>query len=417
MMGHANSFEAHAIPDPWSLPIDQLDPSKPELFKYNLHGEYFRRLRQEDPVHFTADGPFGPYWSVTRFEDIVAVDTNHKVFSSEPSVFIGDASDNFEPPSFIATDPPVHDVQRKAAAPAVAPARLSELEAIIRQRAGAILDSLPIGEEFNWVERVSRELTTQMLATLFDIPQEDRYLLPFWSDVATTTEAAGIPTDMAERQRILMECLAYFTKLWHARAAAEPKFDFISLLAHNPATRDMVNNPLQLLGNVGLLIIGGNDTTRNSISGGVVALNRFPDQYAKLKADRSLIPGMVSEIIRYQTPLSHMRRIALADIELGGKQIRRGDKVVMWYASGNRDEAVIERPDEFIIDRERARHHLAFGFGIHRCMGNRMAEMQLRIIWEEILERFSHVELVGEPERVLSNFVMGFEHVSVRLHR
>lgn len=403
------------IPDPWSLPIEEVDPSRAELYLHNVHGEYFRRLRQEDPVHFTAGGAFGPYWSITRFNDIVAVDSNHKVFSSEPSIVIGDASDSFLPPMFIAMDPPRHDVQRKAATPGVSPGRLAELEAIIRTRAGAILDSLPVGEEFNWVDLVSKELTTQMLATLFDVPWEDRYLLPFWSDVSATSEATGVPTDMAERKRHLMECLAYFTRLWHERAAAEPRFDFISLMAHNPDTRDMVNDPMELLGNLMLLIVGGNDTTRNSISGGVVALNHFPEQFAKLRANPGLIPNMVSEIIRYQTPLSHMRRIASADTELGGKQIRKGDKVVMWYASGNRDETVIERPDEFIIDRERARHHLSFGFGIHRCMGNRMAEMQLRILWEEILKRFSQVELAGEPERVLSNFVNGFEKVPVRL--
>jgi cytochrome P450 len=178
----------------------------------------------------------------------------------------------------------------------------------------------------------------------------------------------------------------------------------------------MIKNPMELLGNLMLLIVGGNDTTRNSITGGVYFLNRYPEQYEKLKADPSLIPNMVSEIIRYQTPLAHMRRIALEDFELGGKLIRKGDKVVMWYASGNRDEDVIDRADEFLIDRERARHHVAFGFGIHRCMGNRVAEMQLRILWEEILKRFDKVEVVGEPERVQSNFVTGYTRLPVVLH-
>jgi len=413
----AFSMVSDEIPDPWSLPIDQVDPSRAELYLHNRHGEYFRRLRQEDPVHFTAGGSFGPYWSITKFNDIVAVDSNHKVFSSEPSIVIGEPTDDFVPPMFIAMDPPKHDVQRHAASPGVSPARLSDLEAVIRERVGTILDGLPVGQDFNWVERVSKELTTQMLAVLFDVPWEDRYLLPYWSDVSTTSEAVGIPTDMAERKRILMECLAYFTRLWHERAAAPPKFDFISLMAHNPETRDMVNDPMELIGNLMLLIVGGNDTTRNSISGGVVALNQFPRQYAKLKADPGLIPNMVSEIIRYQTPLSHMRRLATEDIEFGGKLIRKGDKVVMWYASGNRDETVIDQPDEFMIDRDRARHHMAFGFGIHRCMGNRVAEMQLRVLWEEIMKRFSHIELVGEPKRVLSNFVNGFEEVVVRLRQ
>jgi hypothetical protein len=317
--------------------------------------------------------------------------------------------------NFIAMDPPKHDVQRRAATPAVSPRRLQDLEVLIRQRVCAILDSLPVGETFNWVDRVSIELTTQMLATLFDFPWEDRHLLPFWSDVVTASETVGVAVDMAQRERTLMECLSYFTTLWHERAAAEPQFDFISLLAHNPDTKDMVNDPMEFLGNLILLIVGGNDTTRNSISGGVLALNQFPGEYDKLKADPSLIPNMISEIIRWQTPLAHMRRTATQDIEFQGQQIRKGDRVVMWYISGNRDDEVIERADEFIIDRDRARQHLSFGFGIHRCMGNRVAEMQLRILWEEIMARFERVEVVGEPVRLANNFVLGYTDLPVRL--
>ena len=210
--------------------------------------------------------------------------------------------------------------------------------------------------------------------------------------------------------------LAYFTRLWHERAAAPPQFDFISLLAHSPDTRDMVNDPMEFLGNLMLLIVGGNDTTRNSITGGVLALNQFPDQYAKLKADHSLVASMVPEIIRWQTPLAHMRRTATQDVEFRGRQIRKGDRVVMWYVSGNRDETVIPDPDAFVIDRDRARHHLSFGFGVHRCMGNRVAELQLRILWEEILRRFSHVEVVGPAVRVTSNFVQGYTDLPVILH-
>jgi cytochrome P450 len=401
--------------DPWSIPLDQIDPSRAELFRTGAQHDYFRRLRHEDPVHFCADSPFGPYWSITRFHDIMAVDSNYAAFSSKPTIVIGDQADGADPPMFIAMDPPRHDVQRKAVTPAVAPARLADLETLIRQRAGAILDSLPRNETFNWVDLVSKELTTQMLAILFDVPFEDRHLLPYWSDITTTTETVGVAVDMEHRQKVLMECLAYFTDLWRQRAAAPPKFDFISLMAHNPETRGMVDDPMELMGNLMLLIVGGNDTTRNSISGGLLALNQYPDQYARLKADRSLIPSMVPEIIRWQTPLAHMRRNAVHDIEFEGKSIKAGDKVVMWYVSGNRDETVIDEPERFIIDRDRPRHHLSFGFGIHRCMGNRVAELQLRILWEEIMARFEHIEVVGEPVRVLSNFVQGYETLPVRI--
>ena len=366
-------------------------------------------------MHYCAESQFGPYWSITRFNDIMAVDSNYAAFSSDRDIVIGDQADGFAPPMFIAMDPPRHDQQRKAASPAVAPARLSDLEVLIRRRAGAILDSLPLNETFDWVELVSKELTTQMLATLFDFPWEDRHLLPYWSDVTTTSETVGVAADMAHREKVLMECLAYFSDLWRQRAAQPPKFDFISLFAHHPDTRGMIDNPMELMGNLMLLIVGGNDTTRNSISGGLLALNQYPEQYAKLKADRSLIPNMVPEIIRWQTPLAHMRRNATSDIEFGGQRIRAGDKVILWYVSGNRDETVIDDPEAFIIDRDRARHHLSFGFGIHRCMGNRVAEMQLRILWEEIMARFAHIEVVGEPVRVMSNFVQGYESLPVRI--
>lgn len=404
------------IPDPWTIPLDEIDVSRAELFETNSHGEYFRRLRKEAPVHYCAKSAHGPYWSITKFHDIIAIDSDPKRFSSEKNIVIGDAPEDFDTPMFIAMDPPKHDVQRKVVQPGVAPTRLNVIESLIRERVSAILDSLPTDKEFNWVDLVSKELTTQMLATLFDFPWEDRHLLPYWSDITTTSETVGANADMEHRKQELFKCLEYFTKLWQERANAPPQHDFISLFAHHPDTKDMVNDPLELLGNLMLLIVGGNDTTRNSISAGVVELNRNPDEYAKLRADPSLIPNMVSEIIRFQTPLAHMRRTATEDVEFRGKHIKKGDRVVMWYVSGNRDEEEIENPDEFLINRSKARHHLSFGFGIHRCMGNRVGEMQLRILWEEILKRFDRVELVGEPERVLSNFVMGYSNLPVRIH-
>ncbi|MCB1693651.1 MAG: cytochrome P450, partial [Pseudomonadales bacterium] len=206
----------------------------------------------------------------------------------------------------------------------------------------------------------------------------------------------------------------YFTRLWNERVNAEPGNDLISMLAHGEHTRHM--EPMEYLGNLILLIVGGNDTTRNSISGGVLALNQNPDEYGKLRRNPALIPNMVAEIIRWQTPLAYMRRTALVDTELGGKQIKAGDRVLMWYVSGNRDDEVIDRPNAFIIDRPKARHHLSFGFGIHRCMGNRLAEMQLRIVWEEIMKRFEFVEVMGEPTRTFSSFVKGYTELPVQVH-
>ncbi len=395
-----------------TIPLDTLDMSQASRFENDSIGPYFARLRREAPVHYCANSIFGPYWSITKYQDIMAVDSNHKVFSSHGGITLLDPpSDDIRMPMFIAMDPPKHDEQRKAVSPIVAPANLAKLEGLIRSRAIAIIESLPVGETFDWVDRVSIELTTQMLATLFDFPFEDRRLLTHWSDVATKLPQTQADWDYREAE--LQKCLKYFVGLWNQRVNAAPGNDLISMLAHNPATRDM--QPREFLGNLILLIVGGNDTTRNSISGGLYFLNQFPWEYDKLRKDPSLIPNMVSEIIRFQTPLAYMRRRALVDHEIGGKTIKAGDKVAMWYVSGNRDSSAIEAPDQFLIDRERARQHLSFGFGIHRCVGNRLAEMQLRILWEELLKRYPRIEVTGEPKRVPSSFVRGYTSMPVKI--
>ena len=409
--------EALNLPDPAedvrSVPLDTLDPSLPHRFVANTHWAMFDRLRKEEPVHFCPESVHGPYWSVTKFNDIMHVDTHHDLFSSEGGITIAEQDEDFTLPMFIAMDPPKHDHQRMTVQGVVAPMNLAKLEGTIRERAGKILDGLPRNETFNWVDRVSIELTTQMLATLFDFPFEERRKLTRWSDVATADDNSGIIESEDARRAELFECLGYFTNLWNERVNAPPSNDLISMLAHGESTKNM--GPMEYLGNLILLIVGGNDTTRNSISGGLWFLNRFPSEYAKLRANPGLIPNMVSEIIRYQTPLAHMRRRALADTEIGGKQIRKGDKVIRWYISGNRDEDVIDRPYEFLIDRPKARQHLSFGFGIHRCMGNRLAEMQLRVLWEEIMKRFDKVEVVGDPTHVPSSFVHGYTDLPVRI--
>jgi cytochrome P450 len=397
----------------YSMPLDQIAPADPELFRSDTLWPYFERLRKEDPVHYQAEHEFGPYWSVTLYNDIMAVDTNHQAFSSERSITIGDPEDDFRMPMFIAMDPPKHDAQRKTVSPIVSPHNLMNLEPIIRQRAAAILDEFSIGDEVDWVDKVSIELTTMTLATLFDFPWEDRRKLTRWSDVATASTDSGIVESEEQRRAELLECVDYFQRLWDERIKGPPGNDLISMLAHGESTKNM--DRMEYLGNLVLLIVGGNDTTRNTISGSVLALHQNPDQYAKLRENPGLIPAMVSETIRWQTPLAYMRRTATQDVALNGKTIRAGEKVLMWYVSGNRDETVIPEPNRYNIERERVRQHLSFGFGIHRCVGNRLAELQLKVIWEEILKRFPKIEVTGEPRRVYSSFVKGYEHLPVRI--
>ena len=408
--------DASLVTDPYALKLEDLNPAQPALFQRDAMWPFFERLRREAPVHYTRDSEFGPYWSITKYKQIMQVEANTEAFSSDAyrgGIVIRDPEPDFIMPMFIAMDPPRHDLQRAAVNPVISPTNLARLEVLIRERASTILDRLPVGEVFDWVKHVSIELTTQMLATLFDFPQDERAKLTRWSDVATTIPGAGLIETEQQRQSELLDCLMRFTELWNERVNAPPTGDLISLMAHADATRDQT--PMEYLGNLILLIVGGNDTTRNSISGGVLALNRFPDQYSKLLADPGLVPNMVPEIIRWQTPLAHMRRTATRDVAFGGQTIHEGDRVVMWYVSGNRDPDAIDNPDAFDIKRARPRRHLSFGFGLHRCLGERLAELQLRVMWEEILKRFGRIEVIEEPRRVYSSFVKGYEEMLVRI--
>jgi cytochrome P450 len=400
----------------YATPLSEFHPGNPELFRADTLWPYFERLRNEEPVHFCTTSPVGSYWSVTKYNDIMHVDSNAAIFSSDVNlggIMLRDLDPEYLWPSFIVMDEPKHGPQRKTVAPMFTPTHLDKLAVSIRERSREVLDKLPLNETFDFVDRVAIELTTQMLAILFDFPWDERRKLSRWSDVATALPKSMVFENEAQRRAELSECGDYFTMLWNERVNAEPKSDLISMMAHSDATRHMER--AELLGNLILLIVGGNDTTRNSMTGSVLALNENPGEYDKLRRDHSLIDSFVPEVIRWQTPLAHMRRTALEDTELGRKRIRKGDRVVMWYVSGNRDGEVIDNAGSFIIDRPRPRIHMSFGFGIHRCVGMRLAELQLRILWEEILGRFGAIEVVGEPKRVYSSFVRGYEALPVRV--
>lgn len=408
------------IPPAAELALDEINPVNAHLYAEDRWHDHFARLRREDPVHFNEIATAGRYWSVTRHADIKEVESDWQTFSSAPGITLGLPQSKLRPEdqqikTFIAMDPPEHREQRRTVTPSVQPQALHNVEPLIRERTVGVLESLPDGETFDWVDTVSVELTTRMLATLFDFPFEDRRMLTRWSDIVfAIPEPGGLIESHEQRRDELMECVEYFSRLWDERRE-QPGHDLVSMLAHGEATKDMT--PFQHLGNLLLLIVGGNDTTRNTMSGSVYGLNKFPAQYDKLIANPELLRNMVLEIIRWQTPLAYMRRTATRDCEVGGKSIRKDDQLLMWYISANRDEDVFDDADVIDIERHNADQHLAFGFGIHRCMGSRLAEMQLRILWEEVLDRFERVEVRGEPTRTLSSFVHGYTNLPVRVIR
>lgn len=412
--------EGKHVPSASELALADINPANPHLFKEDRWRDHFARLRAEDPVHFNEIETAGRYWSVTKYDDVRAVDGDWKTFSSAPGITLGvppyrDPERANRASSFISMDPPTHTEQRKTVRAVSAPSNLRNLEPTIRERTVAVLDSLPEGETFDWVDTVSVELTTLLLASLFDFPLDDRRKLTRWSDIVfAVPEPGGVVESMQQKFDEMMECVNYFEDLW-AERRENPGFDLVSMLANGEATKDMPTR--DHLGNLLLLIVGGNDTTRNTMSGSVYGLNQFPDQYDMLTADPALVPKFVPEIIRWQTPLSYMRRTATRDCEIRDKQILRGDQILMWYLSANRDEDVFEDADVIDIHRHNADRQLSFGYGIHFCMGSRLAELQLRILWEEILQRFERIEVVGEPEHTFSSFVHGYAELPVTVTR
>ncbi|GAA0733516.1 cytochrome P450 [Sphingomonas sp. ABOLD] len=399
------------------LPVDALNVAQPELFAAGLAPHYLARLRHEAPVHHCAESRFGPYWSITRHSDIEAIELDTETFSSAHAnggITIGSSADDPQFfPAFISMDPPRHAEQRRAVAPAFSPERLAQMAPRLREWAADILDGLPRGSWFDWVDRVSIELSARTLALLLGFPQARSRDLIRWSDAMVALPGHPAFLSLEDKLRVMHECFGTFDAIWAERREASEGDDLISLLARGADTRAMPKD--EFYGNILLLIVGGNDTTRNSISGSILAMHRFPEEWRKLQADRDLLANLTPELLRWQTPIAHMRRTATRDVTVGGRTIRRGEKVVLWYLSANRDEALFERPDDFLLDRHNARRHLALGTGMHRCIGARLAELQIRTLWEAMLERALSFEVEAEPLRIPSTFIHGYQRVRVRL--
>ncbi len=410
--------------DPYDLPLSQVCPSNPRLFEARKAFRYFERLRKEDPIHYSENSIYGPYWSITCYDDIVAIEKQPKVFSSDSryggmhlaSVPYVDGVANDRLPMFIQMDPPKHTKQRRVVQPLFLQKALQPIEDLIRTRAINILDNLPLDEEFDWVSNVSIELTAQMLATLFDIPQEDRLKLIHWSECIINANEPKMFETLEYPFDQLRECYDYFKEIFEERKKLpDAGQDLISMLAHDSTTQELPPN--EFLGNILLLIVAGNDTVRNAISGGVCLLNEFPDEYTRLKENPQFVNSTIHEIIRMHSPVAYMARTTLEDTEYKGHMFKEGDRMALWYISANRDEDVFDDPNTFKIDRPNARSHIGFGFGIHHCLGNKLAELQLRILWEEVLKRYDRIEMVGDPVYLWSSFVHGITELPVRIKR
>jgi cytochrome P450 len=401
-----------------SEPLDSIDPARLDRFADGSMHAIFDQLRREVPIHYCADSQFGPYWSISSYKDIVEIESLPQLFSSEArhggiSIIDIEAAGNPGFQSFIAMDPPDHGAKRRAIAPAFAPSEMARLSDAIRVRTAAKLDALPVSKPFDWVSTVSVDLTIDMLAILFDFPWKERHQLRIWSNAITSLDM--ISNNPSERARLLFEMAGRFYQLWQERAGRGPAPDLLSMMIHSPALEQMEAS--EFMGSVETLIVGGNDTTRNSMSGMIDAFSRWPDEWDKLVANPDLISNAASEIIRWQCPAAHMRRSATQDVDFRGQVFRKGDKIVLWYLSANRDETVFDDGARFRVDRENTRRHLSFGHGIHRCVGARLAELQLQILLSEMIERKLRVTVAGPVEREAHPFLSVIKALFVTISR
>jgi linalool 8-monooxygenase len=406
------------------MQITPVDLKDPELYRDGIPHQIFTQLRRDAPVSWNPEADDRGFWAVTRYDDIVAVSKAPKVFSSarehgghrmfdENVVGVAGLGAKQAEAPMISMDPPRHNQYRRMLSPGFSPARIRQLEERIRDRARAILDRLQGRETCDFVTDIAAELPIQMLAELLGVPQEDRGKLFEWSNALIAEDDPEYRPSPGVTAQKLASMSEYAVGLWNERAA-RPGEDLISMLASSridgePMTRE------QYIGTFVLLVAAGNETTRNSIAGGFLALAEHPGEKRRLLDDPSLMGSAASEIVRWVSPVMHMRRTALEPAEIGGQRVRPGDKVILWYCSANRDESVFDEPFRFDVGRAEP-PHLGFGAGQHFCLGARLAEVQIRTFYEEFLRRYPNAQPEGPVHRMRSNFIVGYKSIPTRLN-
>lgn len=389
----------------------------PELYERGEALALFAQLRGQAPIWWTPM-PDGGFWSVLRYADIQEVSRDSGRFSSarrygghrihDERVFEGSRG---LAASLLSMDGVEHSSHRAVLTPALTPAKLGALEARVLERAQRLLDTLADCDTCDFVDAVAAELPIQVLAELLGVPQSDRAHLLEWSNAIVLNEDPDICPSAEHMLRCMDETRQYAIKLWRERLR-RPSDDLITMLVEAEVDGENISIE-EYIAQFSMLLVAGNETVRNTLSGGLLLLSQHPEQRRRVQQDPSLWPGAVREILRHVTPAMHMRRSATQETEIAGQVIAEAEKVVLWYLSGNFDEQAFENAEAFDVCRK-GPAHLSFGYGAHRCLGSRLAELQLRICFEQLFKRFPDIEPCGPARRVRSSFIHGIKSLPVR---
>ncbi len=399
------------------MDLADIDLCDPDNFVNGVPFEWFARMRKESPVHWHPD-PAGfaeGFWSVTRFDDCVGVNRDYEHFSSaRKATLFHDFDEELleqQRMMMLNMDPPLHTRYRRLVNKGFTPRMIRDLEKNVVASTDSIIDTVCETGSADFVEQISAELPLQVIADLMGVPQEDRHLVFDWSNRMVGADDPEYQGSAEESGQAAMELYAYADQLCEQKRL-DPHTDLFSVLTQAEIEGDRLSQ-LELDMFFLLLSVAGNETTRNLISGAMVAFFDNPDQWERLRADRSLLPSAIEEMLRYVSPVMHFRRQATSNVLIGEQKIAEGDKVIFWHISANRDETVFADPNRFDIGRT-PNNHMAFGGGgPHFCLGANLARMEIRVMFDRLLDRMPDIHLDGEVQRLRSNFINGVKHIPV----